>query len=197
MNFDSKNYKELLIGCGKNWQKKIVHTDRPHDWLNLTTLDNNSQHNPNVVHNLEKLPLPFAEDSFDELHAYEVLEHTGYQGDYEFFFAQFNDFYRILKPNGLLIGTAPNWNNIWAFGDPSHKRIIQKESFYFLDQEAYRQVGKTTMSDFRYLYDGDFKLISSDVDKVCHSFILQIIKPSRKDQILFEQKLIHTLNVAA
>ena len=57
---------------------------------------------------MNKLPLPFDNDTFDEIHAYEVLEHVGKQGDYIFFFAQFSDLYRILKPNGLLVAMSPS-----------------------------------------------------------------------------------------
>lgn len=174
-------YKELLLGCGSNWQKKIVLPGTLTTWQNLITLDNNSDHNPDIIWDLEKIPLPFDDNYFDEIHAYEVLEHIGTQGDYKFFFSQFEDFWRILKPNGLLIGTVPMWNSVWAWGDPSHKRIIQKENFVFLDQNQYKiQVGKTAMSDFRYLYNGDFTGLLLQETTFTFSFGLKAIKPSRK-----------------
>lgn len=174
-------YKELLLGCGSNWAKKIVPIGTSNAWENLITLDNNSDHNPHIVWDMEKLPLPFDDNSFDEIHAYEVLEHIGTQGDYKFFFAQFEDFWRILKPDGLLVGTVPMWNSIWAWGDPSHKRIIQKESFVFLDQNQYKiQVGKTAMSDFRHIYSADYTGILLQETAFDFSFILKAIKPSRK-----------------
>ena len=132
----SENYRELLIGCGSRHFKLIFPPDKQ-EWHTLTTLDINGSHNPDVVWDLTKLPLPFEDNTFDEIHAYEVLEHTGRQGDYIFFFAQFSDFWRILKPNGLLIATCPMYNSPWALGDPSHTRVIQKESLVFLDQTQY------------------------------------------------------------
>lgn len=170
-------YKELLLGCGGSRSKKIVPSGTHLDWQNLVTLDNNSHHNPDVVWDLESVPTPFPDNAFDEIHAYEVLEHTGTQGDYRFFFAQFEDFWRILKPGVLLVGTVPMWNSVWAWGDPSHKRVIQKESFIFLSQAQYAaQVGKTAMSDFRYLYRGDFEAKWLDEQAITFSFVLQAIK---------------------
>jgi SAM-dependent methyltransferase len=174
-------YSELLLGSGRNGRKKLIHPGTPEVWQNLTTVDINPDHNPDVLYNLEHLPLPFEDNSFDEIHAYEVLEHTGSQGDYKFFFSQFEDLWRILKPQGLLIGTTPMWNSVWAWGDPSHKRVIQKESFIFLDQEQYKiQVGKTAMSDFRYIYSGDFTGLWLNETGGTFSFSLRAVKPSRK-----------------
>lgn len=171
-------YRELLIGCGSRWIKQVTLTGRQ-EWNDLTTLDYNADHNPNVVWDLNQLPLPFEDDSFNEIHAYEVLEHTGRQGDYKFFFAQFSEFWRILRPNGIVVGTCPAPSSPWAWGDPSHTRIIQKENFVFLDQDQYtRQVGKTPMSDFRNIYKADFSLIylKEDVQTI---FGLRAVKPSR------------------
>ena len=72
--------KELLIGCGSDHKKRLT-ADKTRDWDNLTTLDYNSDHNPNVVWDLMELPLPFKDQEFDEIHANEVLEHLGQQGD--------------------------------------------------------------------------------------------------------------------
>jgi predicted SAM-dependent methyltransferase len=98
MNTKSKTgYRELLIGCGSR-REKLIFFEGKKEWENVTTLDINQDHMPDIVWDLHNIPLPFEENSFDEIHAYEVLEHTGKQGDYQFFFDQFSDFWRILKP---------------------------------------------------------------------------------------------------
>ena len=153
--------KELLIGCGSARDKRLT-CDGTNEWTNLTTLDYNADHNPNVVHDLMQLPYPFADNTFDEIHAYEVLEHTGAQGDYKFFFAQFSELHRILKPNGHLLATCPSRTSVWALGDPSHTRVMQKEQLIFLDQDNYKQVGISSMSDFRGIYKADFQVLMAE-----------------------------------
>ena len=43
----------------------------------------------------------------------------------------------------------------------------------FLDQDSYKQVGETTMSDFRYLYKADFKVVYTDENDNGFYFVLQ------------------------
>jgi SAM-dependent methyltransferase len=168
--------KELLIGCGSDHIKRMA-SDGTSTWDNLTTLDYNSEHKPDVVWDLMTLPLPFKDEEFDEIHAYEVLEHLGQQGDYKLFFAQFSEFWRLLKPNGHFLATCPSRNSVWAWGDPSHTRIIQLEQLVFLSQEEYRiQIGKTPMSDFRNIYKADFETMYQDDDGETIRFVLKAIK---------------------
>lgn len=177
------NNSELIIGCGRSKVKKI---SRPghEDWANLVTLDINPDHSPDVLWDLNDLPLPFEENQFSEIHAYEVLEHCGRQGDYKFFFNQFSDFWRILHPDGVFVGTCPLYSSVWAWGDPSHTRVIQKENFVYLSQIEYkRQIGVTEMSDFRYLYKADFELEYLTEEDGKLKFVLKAIKPSRFYQI--------------
>lgn len=149
--------RALLIGCGGKRDRRIL-VDGIEEWDELVTLDRNPAHKPDHVHDLEVLPYPFDDGEFDEIHAYEVLEHTGQQGDAGFFFSQFEEFWRILKPGGALAASVPHWASRWAWGDPSHKRVITEGTLVFLDQEEYeKQVGETPMTDFRDIYKADFK----------------------------------------
>lgn len=170
---------ELLIGCGSSREKRMT-IDGTTEWSNLTTLDYNGMHKPDVIWDLHKLPLPFEDEKFDEIHAYEVLEHVGQQGDWKIFFNQFSEFWRVLKPGGHLMATCPSRNSPWAFGDPSHTRVLQPEQLVFLHQPAYtEQVGKTSMSDFRFVFKEDFDIELSQDDGNSFIFILKAVKPSR------------------
>ena len=181
--------QELLIGCGSNHDKRLT-LDGTAQWTNLTTLDYNGTHKPDIEWDLMDMPLPFPDNFFDEIHAYEVLEHTGAQGDYKFFFAQFSEFYRILKAGGHLLVTCPSRNSPWAWGDPSHTRILQPEQLIFLNQLQYEQVGTTSMSDFRHIYKADFDIVHCKDDGQTFEFIIKAVKPSRifgvKDEPVIE-----------
>lgn len=167
--------KQLLIGCGSDKTKRMT-CDGNYEWGEVTTLDNNPDHKPDVVWDLMDMPLPFMGRMFDEIHAYEVLEHTGAQGDYKFFFKQFEEFHRILKPDGHLLATVPMINSKWAWGDPSHTRVITPEQLIFLRQSSYAEVGKTSMSDFRSIYKADFDIVYQAENDGTFYFILRAIK---------------------
>jgi SAM-dependent methyltransferase len=170
----------LLLGCGSKRDLLINTMPLANLEPTITTLDHERRHNPDVVWDLNVLPWPFVNDAFDEVHAYEVLEHLGQQGDARSFFDCFWQIYRILKPGGHLAGSCPQWNSMWAWGDPSHTRVINRGSFTFLDQTQYaQQVGKTAMSDFRSLWHGDFEPIGlQDVGEQLY-FLCKAHKPAR------------------
>jgi hypothetical protein len=165
---------ELLIGCGSR-RDKVVQIDSDPAWHDLTTLDIEPTHHPDVVHDLNDLPLPFLDNHFAEVHAYEVLEHLGTQGDYRTFFAQFEELWRIIRPGGYLCGSSPALTSPWLWGDPGHTRVISPESFVFLSQAQYdRQIGVTPMSDYRSCYKGDFELVFTDYIGDGHTFLFAL-----------------------
>ena len=144
--------KSLLIGSGNRLNKEIVHELTPdREFTDVTTLDICGT--PDILWDLSNIPYPISEQ-YDEIHAYEVLEHCGTQGDEAFFFNQFNEFHRILKPGGLFCASVPNYTSIWAFGDPGHKRVLPFTAFNFLCEDFYSDVGKTPMADYRHLIKG-------------------------------------------
>jgi len=127
LSSDSNDYRELLIGCGRARDKRILvpchRAAPPGKWMNLTTLDLN----PNVgadlqcdlnaappwcaIVNGEPFHRVFESDYWDEIHAYEVLEHLGQLGDAHSFLGHFSELWRLLKPNGYLCATVPSWHS--------------------------------------------------------------------------------------
>lgn len=150
----------LLLGAGNSRKKKIVHELTPDkEFKDLVTLDIDGDSSPDIIHDLDELPYPLRDSHFDEIHAYEVLEHCGTQGDVKFFFDQFNEFHRILKPGGLFCGSVPHYQSIWAFGDPGHRRVLPPTVFNYLVEAFYDQLGKTPCADYRGLIKGYWKSI--------------------------------------
>jgi len=166
---------ELLIGCGNSRVKKL--TLDSFEWDGLVTMDHDPNCGADIQHDLDCYPWPIEDESFDAIHAYCVLEHLGTQGDYRSFFALFSEAYRILRPDGLFYAICPSRQSVWAWGDPSHTRIISRESLIFLDQSEYeRQVGKTAMTDFRWLWKGDFRAEAAEDDGNDFKFVLRANK---------------------
>lgn len=193
-------YRELLIGCGHSREKRVD----PRDFLSptaarrewrgrLDTLDYMVECRPDFVCNLNRIPWAVSsaaegdcnqwsltDSAYDEVHAYEVLEHLGRQGDYRSFFDTFSEIWRVLKPGGYLCATVPSRYSQWLWGDPGHTRAILPASLVFLSQPNYdAQQGKTSMSDYRRIYRADFDTVGTHDDHTTHQFVLQCVKPSR------------------
>lgn len=167
----------LLLGCGNDRGNRFAGDGR---WDGtLVTLDMDERCRPDVIWDLYNTPLPFDDNLFDEIHAYEVLEHVGVQGDFHFFFRQFDDFARMLKPEGKVKLTVPWWKSEWALGDPGHTRVLPPAAFVFLDRTQYtKQVGVTAMSDYRVTYKSDFEVEGMEVlpNKVQLCVVLKVRK---------------------
>ncbi len=201
-------YRELLIGCGHSREKRLDPRDflpqrvppppNIRTWRGvLETLDYMIECRPDYVCNLNRVPwsvcppAEYADDQYcnqwcladsiyDEVHAYEVLEHLGRQGDFRSFFDTFGEIWRILKPGGYLCATVPSRYDQGLWGDPGHCRAILPMSLVFLSQPQYdAQMGKTSMSDYRRVYRADFDTVGAFDDHVGFRFVLQCVKPAR------------------
>lgn len=183
--------RELLIGCGHSREKRFGLPGDPRGWGELITLDNNPECAPDILCDLSKVPFEYrwnrkpnenahhfpASDSFDAIHAYEVLEHIGMQGDYRLLFTQFAEFWRLLKPGGRLYASVPDYRSVWAWGDPGHTRIINHGTLVFFDDaEYFAQLGKTAMSDYRADWPGDFRTLFAEYRGDQFWFVLEARK---------------------
>lgn len=199
------DYRELLIGCGRARDKRLdprqylpgarVPSGERRTWRGqLETLDYESPCEPTYVWDLNRLPWsrligdeleperaePLPASTYDEIHAYEVLEHLGQQGDFRAFLGVFEEMYRLLKPDGFVCATCPSRYSPWLWGDPGHTRAVTPCSLVFLSQKAYQdQAGRTTMTDYRRVYRGDFDTLYSFDNHESHVFVLQAVKPAR------------------
>jgi SAM-dependent methyltransferase len=198
--------RQLLLGCGHRlkgragtnmYQKRMRVHGTDDQWDELTTLDLNPDVDPDLLCDLNSTPwlarprngehrgelCEMESDYWDEIHAYEVLEHLGALGDAFSFCAHFSEIWRLLKPGGHLLASVPSKRSGFFWGDPSHRRAILPESLTFLDQGEYvKQCDgpvPTPMSDFRGFYKADFKQIEAADSGTHFLFILKAVKPSR------------------
>lgn len=105
--------KKLNLGCG---------TDIKKGWVNL---DSSGLPGVDVVHDLTKLPLPFADNTFDEILCQDILEHIP---EYE---EVLKDLHRILAPGGAVHIRVPHFTSKNNFTDPTHRRMFSTNTFDF------------------------------------------------------------------
>jgi SAM-dependent methyltransferase len=160
----------LLLGTTPDRKnpKRVKFPLSPEDYFeDPFTLDiQGEKTDKHTVFDLENLhadgALPFVDGMFDEIHAYEILEHYGMQGDYKSFFHEFGEFHRVLKPGGIMAISVPMWDSPWSIGDPGHCRVFAKQSFAFLTEDHYDQISEergSSCTDYRSLIKGWWKLL--------------------------------------
>lgn len=81
----------------------------------------------NVIHDLNAGRLPFADDTFQEIRAFFVLEHVT---DPIFLI---EDIYRVGKHGCTVTIAVPYWNSVCYAKDITHKRGFHENNFYILD----------------------------------------------------------------
>ena len=82
--------------------------------------------------------IPFEDDFFDSVSAYDFLEHiprvlaTSDNSKTRFPFIELmNEVWRVLKPGGLFYATTPGYPREEAFVDPTHVNIISRNSHIY------------------------------------------------------------------
>ena len=107
--------KRLNLGCGRCIKPKEK------GWVNL---DSKKLDGVDVVHNIEKLPLPFKDDEFDDILCQDILEHVEY-------IPVLKDLHRILKKGGIVRIRVPHFTSRNNFIDPTHKKMFSVKTFDF------------------------------------------------------------------
>lgn len=109
-----KGLKVLNLGCGLGQYKAP----------NVTNLDAYPICRPDVVHNLEKMPLPFEDETFDLVICNHILEHL------HNWWECFEDCARVLKDNGIVEVNLPGDSSDSQMGFRDHVSLINRHSFF-------------------------------------------------------------------
>jgi len=105
----------LNLGCGRKHRAGAVNLDRT------------PASNPDVVHDLDVRPWPFADDRFDRVYAFDVVEHLADV------VAAMEELHRICRDRAAIEITVPHFSCSNAFTDPTHRHFFSRFSFDYFD----------------------------------------------------------------
>lgn len=119
--------KTLDLGCGLNPRN-------PFNADELFGIDIRPNENQNIkVADLAIEAIPFPDDHFDYVSAYDFIEHIPrviYNPNRRFSFIELmNEIYRVLKMGGTFASFTPAFPKEAAFVDPTHVNIITENTF--------------------------------------------------------------------
>ena len=112
---------KLNLGCGSKILDGYVNVDKY------------SYYKPDVIHDLEKFPYPFEDNSIDEIFLSHVLEHIGQSP--EIFMKIIKEFYRICHDNSLIKIIVPHPRHDDFISDPTHVRPITILGLQLFDKD--------------------------------------------------------------
>jgi predicted SAM-dependent methyltransferase len=102
----------LNLGCGN---KHVA---------NAVNLDVTCETNPDLVYDLNLRPWPFADNSFTEVRANDVIEHLSD------IVATMEEIHRICRPDAIVRISVPHFSCANAFTDPTHRHYF---SYFSMD----------------------------------------------------------------
>lgn len=129
--------KILDIGCGNHKVKGSIGLDI----VKIEGVD--------IVHDLNKTPYPFKKDSFDIIHANQVLEHLEAPLD-----KILAELCRICKPEGRIKIVVPHALSVGSFSDPTHKKFFTWFTFDYFgsNEQSYYVKTKVKVIKKKFLY---------------------------------------------
>lgn len=110
--------KKLNVGCGKDIRK---------GWVNLDSVE---LPGVDIVHDIEKIPLPFNNNEFDIIHCQDIFEHVEY-------IPVFRELHRILKKGGSILIRVPHFTSRRNYDDPTHKKMFSIRTFEYFVKNSY------------------------------------------------------------
>lgn len=105
----------LNLGCGRKHRPDAVNLDRT------------AASDPDVVHDLDVRPWPFADNRFEQVYAFDVIEHLADV------VATMEELHRVCRDGASIEITVPHFSSGNAFTDPTHRHFFSRFSFDYFD----------------------------------------------------------------
>lgn len=194
-----KQGKHLDLGCG----------GKPRNPYNMSSLSGiDIYKNPNLASdidfklaNLSLDKIPFDNNSFDTISAFDVLEHIprvllgGVNGTRFPFVELMDEIWRALKPNGLLYAITPAYPRLEAFKDPTHVNIITEGTHeYFCDDMCYARpygfIGKFKAVEVAWVHPRLNYTAEKSTKKTLKSLFRSVFRNKKKSHILWQLQAI-------
>lgn len=116
-----RKINRLNIACGKDIKKGWVNLD----FIKIEGVD--------VIHDLNKYPYPFKDNTFDEIFASHIIEHLD---NSEKFLCEL---WRISKNNGKVIIRTPHFSSPGCWTDVTHRRGFSFDSLFIFSTKRERK----------------------------------------------------------
>ena len=165
--------KSLDLGCGENPRN-------PYNADVVVGIDVSGEAGPfRLVRDVAMQGIPFPEDYFDYVSAYDFLEHIPrlvYLPDHASiprihypFVDLMSEIWRVLKPDGIFYSSTPCAHYAAAFQDPTHVNYVTPDTFgeYFDDQKTWAK---------HYGFKGKFKIVTLEMTPPHLKAVLKAVK---------------------
>jgi hypothetical protein len=169
----------LNLGCGMNHLQGYVNVDRFGA--------------PDVRHDLETFPWPWADDSVAEILLIHVLEHLGQ--DPNVFLEIFQEMYRVCRGGATVRIVVPHFRHDFFAGDPTHVRALTPHTLSLFSHRLNREFIERRASNSPLgLYLGvDFELIEARFKPSNTWFRLHPEAEVDLEKLLFEGSIYNNL----
>lgn len=124
---------KLNLGCGT---RKI----NGEGWVNVDRFGE-----PDVRHDLETFPWPWADGSVDEILMIHVLEHLGETAD--IYRQIWQEIYRVSQDGAKVLIQCPHPTSDDFLNDPTHIRAVTPVQFTLFDQEFNEECAKNNWAN--------------------------------------------------
>ena len=126
--------KCLNVGCGEDIKK----TSKKETWVNLDSLNLKGV---DAVHDLNKLPWPFKENTFDKIYASHILEHV------DNLIEVMKEIKRVCKNGAKVVIRVPHFSCGVSYRDPTHKRLFSYFTYDYFSTECFYDTPKFKILD--------------------------------------------------
>jgi SAM-dependent methyltransferase len=114
----------LDLGCGSKKYPGAVGVDLSPD----TDAD--------IVHDLDVIPYPLADDAFDQILMQDVIEHVADP------YAVMRELHRIGRPGARVHLRTPHFSSVLAYGDPTHRHAFSAAAVRALAEPGFAHYTK-------------------------------------------------------